>query len=311
MTLRAHLLVQNNEDTIERSIKSLLPLDCEIVIGNMGSRDKSIDICRDYSIKIFQVGNRKDYSIMRNQLLGEDWNLFIHPWEVLASGHESIIGVTSGTAYYLQVYQKQSINYEIRLWRNLKFQNPVFETIVCDDASCLDGVVVYALKLVKNDDQIELLESWKKQGTMEPYYYESYILFGNKKYKEFLETAKYYLSVESFSKSSIMLRYYMAQTYLYVYNNIEEAIKTLSPCIIARPLMAEFWCLLGDAYYKLKRYNKAKNLYENAYLLGSRRLNNDQWPLEISKYNEYPTKMIRSCEDCETGIQFSTPNLTH
>ena len=61
--------------------------------------------------------------------------------------------------------------------------------------------------------------------------------------------------------------------------------------------MAEFWCLLGDAYYKNRNYIKAMSFYENAIFLGSRRKTDDEWPLEISKYSEHPNKMIESCRN--------------
>jgi tetratricopeptide (TPR) repeat protein len=59
--------------------------------------------------------------------------------------------------------------------------------------------------------------------------------------------------------------------------------------------MAEFWCLLGDIYYKQNKYEKSIAFYQNAMDLGSRRKNSDTWPLEISKYKTYPSKMINNC----------------
>ena len=49
----------------------------------------------------------------------------------------------------------------------------------------------------------------------------------------------------------------------------------------------------------LTLYNKypiAKELYENAIVLGGRRMSNDVWPMDVSKYEEYPQTMISSCE---------------
>ncbi len=72
-------------------------------------------------------------------------------------------------------------------------------------------------------------------------------------------------------------------------------------CLAKKPTMAEFWCLLGDVYYDAKDYDKAKEFYENAVILGSRRLKDDGWPMEISKYKEYPQKMIEACKKIKTS----------
>jgi len=60
-------------------------------------------------------------------------------------------------------------------------------------------------------------------------------------------------------------------------------------------MMAEFWCLLADVYYAIKDYDRARIFYENGLILGSRRLKDDGWPMEISKYKEYPLNMIEGC----------------
>lgn len=61
-------------------------------------------------------------------------------------------------------------------------------------------------------------------------------------------------------------------------------------------MMAEYWCLLGDVYYQQSSYEKAKHFYENALVMGARRLRTDAWPMEISKYKAYPNKMMAACD---------------
>ena len=36
--------------------------------------------------------------------------------------------------------------------------------------------------------------------------------------------------------------------------------------------------------------------YENAIILGKKRASLDEWPVEISKYKEYPERMIDNCK---------------
>jgi hypothetical protein len=91
-----------------------------------------------------------------------------------------------------------------------------------------------------------------------------------------------------------MLKYYLSMVYLK-YKNYRTSLFHLLACIAVRPLMAEFWCLLGDIFYKQDKFIESKMFYDNAVILGSRRILSDEWPMEINKYKEYPEKMAESC----------------
>jgi hypothetical protein len=54
---------------------------------------------------------------------------------------------------------------------------------------------------------------------------------------------------------------------------------------------------LGDINFELKKYKKAFYFYENAIMLGKLRVNDDDLPIDIIKYKEYPEKMKINCKD--------------
>lgn len=93
--------------------------------------------------------------------------------------------------------------------------------------------------------------------------------------------------------SATMLRYYIALIKFGIFEDYQSALKQIIMCIEHNPLMAEFWCLLGDMYFKNKHYMKSKAFYDNAVILGNRRLQLDDWPMHISKYKSYPEKQIK------------------
>jgi tetratricopeptide (TPR) repeat protein len=101
----------------------------------------------------------------------------------------------------------------------------------------------------------------------------------------------------------VMTNYYCSMVYCYIKKNYQESIRFLMPCLAVKPTMAEFWCLLADIFYATKQYKKASSFYENALILGSKRLNSDDYPMEISKYKEYPQKMIESCEKIKSSTK--------
>ena len=164
------------------------------------------------------------------------------------------------------------------------------------------NIVILSGDCAPTDRDLSLAESWVERCPTipDPYYYRAAILLSRRKYGRFLADAEKYLFLEQSPGAAIsttMMRYYIAQVHCYNRRDHSEATRYLASCLMTRPLMAEFWCLLGDVYYHLlDAYDKAMEFYENAMVLGSRRLASDPYPMEISKYKTYPEMMIENCE---------------
>lgn len=298
MALRTHLLVKNNEKTIEKTLKSLIPLGGEIVVGNLGCRDNTLNICERYGAQIIDIGKKQSRSEIRNSLIGDEWNLWLHPWEVLIRGHDQIREPKKKGAFYVQIFQGSIITKEIRYWNGeFKFVNPAYETITAKDAIELPEAIVFAADAPNDKEEIsKIVDEWRQREptSNDPYYYQAFVYLEDKNYSAFANYANEYLIRESTSQAAIMLRYYLSQIQLYVQNNPKQATRNIMACITAHPLMAEFWCLLGDILYKQKKYDKAQSMYENALVLGTKRSNKDHWPIDIPKYREYPEKMLNN-----------------
>lgn len=299
MKITTHLLTKNNANTIESCLKSLVPLDGEIIIGDLGSEDDTISICKRYDAKIISItGNRNK---IRNEIVRKNknpWQMYLEPCDVLAVGHEAIMNLKEPNAYFIQVFQGDTISKETRIWNKscgIEFIQPVHETLNCKNEKFLPGVVIYSTG--NKYDISEEIEKWIKENPVgkEPKYYWAYNLLSQNKYKEFLKAGEEYLFLDSSGLSAIMLQYYMGIIQLHL-GDTKSASRSAVECIVVKPLMAEFWCLLGDCYYKSKQYKKSIYFYENAMILGKRRMINDLWPVEISKYKKHPTTMIESCK---------------
>lgn len=300
--LTIQILIKNHENTIEKCIESLMPLKGKISIADIGCSDNTIKICHKYKI-IPESYDLENFSQVRNQLIEKSsthWQMYIEPYEWLVNGHDEINQICSSNmqnSFSFEVAQGTIITKEIRLWhRNLLFVNPVFETIKDKNSIQISPLIVCDQHKIDTELRLSLIEKWKKDKptAIEPYYYQAltYLLKG--KYNEFIGFANHYLFKESIGMSSVMLRYYLAMVQGYQLNDVNEACRNLLTCIAQKPLMAEFWCLLGDLHYKIKQYSKAAEFYENAIILGNRRLNSDEWPIDVSKYKEHPNKMIEN-----------------
>ncbi len=303
LPLTIHMIINNDEATIRQSIESVMPLDCYFAIVNSGSRDKTASICREYTPNILRM-NQEDRGKLRNEMVElsrTNWQFYLEPWEVLVCGHESIKEIVTedmNLHYNCGVMQEDLLTKQIRLWRKdskAKFVNPVYE-IIRGPAAHSDAVL-YVLPHVANETP---LESWLKSNPLaaEPIYYKACRLLSLGKYKEFLANAGEYLFREKENTmSAIMTRYYCAIVQCYITKDMGEALKNVMTCIAERPLMAEFWCLLGDIYFHSKEFDKARAFYENAPILGGRRLQNDPWPMHLPKYDEYPKEMVGRCNE--------------
>jgi glycosyltransferase involved in cell wall biosynthesis len=303
--ITVQILTKNNEKTLEATLASVRSIADQILIADLGSTDNTLSLCRRFKAKVFPYKLQGDYSKIRNDLMQygrTEWNLFLQPWEVLVNGHEDLQGALEGSSYQVPVFQSNMLSKEIRIWRKLVFENPVFETLYDPKTKLFTNGLIYAKRA---DDHFEgkapILAQWKRTApaSSQPLYYEACLHLTESRYKEFITAAERFLFYEKVGVSAVMLKYYLALVRLYHFKDAGRAIQDILACLLAKPLMAEFWCLLGDAFYQRNQYNQAIIWYENAMMLGSKRLTNDEFPMEVEKYKKYPQAMIESCRSME------------
>lgn len=307
--LTIQMLVKNNEDTIEYTLESLMPLvhelNAEIIVGDLGCKDRTIEYCRTFGAKIVSLSLNDNLSKAKNHLIEKTdskWIFCIEPYETILKGTECFESAIhlKPASYKATIIQGDVVTEQIRLWHRdmkLRYKNPVFETL--SGPAQKSEICLVVANHDNSELQLELAKKWLDSNplTIEPMYYLACAYLARKNWKAFLDYANMYLHQEKRpSMSAIMTRYYCSMVKCYIEKNYQEAIQHLLPCLAERPLMAEFWCLLGDVYYTINQSEKARCFYENAAILGSRRLRDDDWPLEISKYKEYPEKMIEACD---------------
>lgn len=297
LMITTHIITKNNESTIKKCLDSIKDTG-EIIIGDMGSTDETINICKRYTNKIYQLPKRNNMADLRNDLIScskGDRQFYLEPWEALTSG--DIFDLTEFDSYYFFIINGNIVNKEVRLWKKgvAQFDGRVFESIDLDGV--FSNCVIYSSSSKKIDK--EIIKNWIEScpTKTEPYYYLACSFLNEFNYNEFLKCGNEYLFRETRqTMSSCMIKYYMAMVNCYQQNNLKKTLDLTISCLETKPLMAEFWCMLGDAFYKLSRdYVKAKCFYENAVILGSQRNLKDSWPIDLNKYDEYPKKMISSC----------------
>lgn len=304
--ITAQIIVQNDEATIESCIKSLIKHNnlFKFDIINIGSTDKTLEICNDYKLNITNIDNIKNYSSIRNQNLLKhktDFSMYIHPYEKLIYDENFYKVLNKKDCYLFKVIQSSILTKELRLWSNksIKFKNPIFEELTEKEGAQTNFIIVSNTNNYKLINSKSIINEWKKSEPLrpEPYYYEAFELLKDKDYLNFKNVADHYLFLDKSSKSSVMMRYYLSLIQLHCFNDINSAYSNVLKCILKKPLMAEFWCLLGDLFFKLNDNYRALEFYDNAIILGSQRKENDNYPLDIAKYKEYPEQMLKKLKN--------------
>jgi len=308
------MVIQNNEATISRLLDSLEPLHAQVMAANVGCADRTADICRERQVRVFEITNPTDMGRVRNKLISasrHDWNFWIEPWEVLTDARPVIRALeTPPAAYQFMVLGGEVATYEVRLWHKdlgLKFKNPVCEHLDIQEQEVKDlNCSIY--KDGSKELSLEAIQEWQKvhPASPEPYYYEAFYHLSHQNWEAFTNKATVYLfDRNNATQSTLMMKYYLAIVLCHIQHDARAAMKQIVECLIVKPLSAECWCLLGDVFYHLSRdYKKAVQFYKNALLLGSCRLKEETMPMEISKYQEYPRKMIAACKSVlESGSE--------
>ncbi len=303
--ITSHLIIRDNEQTICRALESLLPLGGKILVADVGCRDSTYRKCKKYGAELIKLSLEDDYSKVRNDMILHSqtgWQFYLDPWEILVAGHDEIkaIFMKDPCAFQVQCVQGDIMTKQIRLWHKgtrLQFENPFYESIT-GKATDIEAIIL-GENVDRCKEASDIITKWKNKMPLatEPYYYHACNLLTMRKWDEFLKIADHYLFHEKKALMPVTLtRYYCAMVQCYIKKDYPSALRNILNCLAVKPLMAEFWCLLGDVYYAQKNYEKAKTMYENAILLGSRRLRSDDWPTEIPKYDSYPEKMIEGCK---------------
>lgn len=296
--LTIQILTKNNAKTIVKTLESIESLEAEVIVGDLGSDDLTIDLCEIAGITVERLGDI-GRNVARNRLTRDGWNMALEPWEIILQGKQ-LIHQQNGRCAYASILNQKILTKEIRFWTpRMQFLNHTFETLAAqtDNES---GVILRSSGKRNPEEDLRLIEQWKQNSPMshQPYYYQACIELSQGKHEQFLGTANRFLVGSSVSMSTIMIRYYMSCVYLTHKKKVRPTLQNLNLCLCAQPLMAEFWCLLGDTYYHLlKKFEDAIEFYENAIILGGRRLKTDKWPMDITKYKEYPNKMMESCKN--------------
>lgn len=302
--LTVQILTRDNEKTLGKTLESIKSLEANVVVGDLGSKDSTLDVCSDHGVRVVRLDWGLDYSVARNSLINDGMNLMVEPWETLEGGHREIL--ESNGNFNLTVVKGGVVSKEIRLWKGLRFRNPVYETLDDDSAGYLpESVLVGSDWPDRRRESLEICEGWAegKPTSREPWYYLAFSHLALGQTDQFLRHSEKYMAMaDRFGPAEMQIAYRSAQA-MAGRGEYSRAAGMLAWCLFHRPSFSEFWCLAGDMFFLGGDVQKARAMYRNALAVGNRRSASDPCPLELSKCREHPEKMLEYLEKNNVGIQ--------
>lgn len=313
MKLSVAMIVKNEENNLDRTLKALMDLnkklDLEIIIVDTGSTDKTMDIARKYTDKLYEHKWSGNFSEMRNISLSYcsgDWVLVLDADEVLEDP-DKLIGflysdkgeLFNSATIRIRNYDKDDDKYTneaslIRLFRNskdLKYTGKVHEQPVYKKPLANSEVSFkhygysaddYELMNYKFERNKELLEDELKTAKGD---YKIYVLFQLSKTYSMAnknDTALKYIKkaydLEKKRKDKDTIHSFVYHWYASVLFNRKEYEKTIKICKEFEEYCddnLDLFYMMAISYSCREDFKAAYKYYDKYFCLREKRLDGE------------------------------------
>lgn len=316
MKLSIAMIVKNEERNLERTLKPLKELnkyiDTEIIIVDTGSEDKTIDIAKRYTHKVYFHKWNNDFAAMRNVSIGYctgDWILVLDADEYLYD--VEVLGklfnndeINEYNSAYIQIANfnkdiKNSVNngFITSLIRMFKNNTVKYEGIVHEQPKHELPVLYTNVRIVHygyDNNDYNLMEYKFKRNLellfkqLENNNSKSMIIYINFQisttyamHKDISEALKYIEIAYDKARNEIGKYIYVINRYchlLYNMSNYEELLDKAKEALKYKNDFLDFYFYLGTAYYNLNQYDEAIKAYEK-YLYCFEELSKNNIPI--------------------------------
>lgn len=285
------MIVKNEERCLERCLKSVENVVSEIIIVDTGSTDRTVEIARQFTDKIYTFEWINDFAAARNFAIEHasgDYILQLDADEYLCEGTEYLQEELDKSYYFLRIRNevgqgRAQTHLFVRLFRNqpsMRYEGKLHEQINLDKnknlpygyMNCviyhdgyLDEVVKEKNKGKRNMDIIKA--DIKSNPTPFNYYNLGLQYVHEKNYKE---------AVEAFKKSYSMAsnQTYTPRLLILLFNSLlhlkqyKQAMDVASDSALLYPNSPNMWYGLANVYYEMGFIEDAKICLERCLEIG-------------------------------------------
>ena len=241
--------------------------------------------------KYFELRNENrsgDLNIVKHKLPDGDYFFFRDGEKLITSNFEKdTIKGGVGIAY------KDFIRKELRICKreDLRFDNWHSEMLL-GDFSVNPTCFISAPATVELQNE----QSWmtEEPTNRSAQFYQVINLYYTKQYDKFISSADHLLFTHKIPlENELWLLLYMSYLYFFKYNLPNEGVRAISLALCKKPEMAEFWCIIGDYYYKNNMIEMSIKCYNYALQAGKLRDPSDVYFMFPKKYKEHPESVLK------------------
>jgi len=313
-----NIITTHNEPYLEKCLQSVSELNPEYVIGYTGDISKEeYKICLKYApYSTYVIEWNDNFSEVRNFIKNKTespWIIWIDSDETISPDSinkiiELIESGPKGLYHKFRLIHENTTMGQVRMFYNkdtIKWSYPIHERIIFDTLPIdhYDIEIIHHINNINRSSErnIRILKNvLSKDETNPEYHFYLAIEFHliGKQMKALLHAEKflYYINIEKIDIRKMYMRYLIAWINIFHIKNYQKAIEILLAQLIMNCNISEFWCLLGDAYLSLGKFDLAKQFYKNAITMGEFKYDN-MWLVDLDKYDKYPKSKIKYCEN--------------
>jgi len=255
MKLSIVYIVKNEEVMLEDSLKSVKGAD-EIIVFDTGSTDKTLEIAKKYTDKVYSEYEWNDnFAEARNLACDKatgDWILSMDAdWRLEDGGIEKIkeqIKDAKEDAFYLKLNSNGHIHNLLVLFRkHLRYQGEVHECIMSDNKAETDITINY-LSSPSRDPERNLRILQKSKKNSRNLFYLSKELMDHKKYQEAIDSFYDYLKIATWNEEMAEAYLCIAKCHWWLYEG-QKAREVCIHAIRCNPEFKEAYLWMAKLHY--------------------------------------------------------------
>lgn len=311
MKVALNLITTNNEPYLKDCLESVKKIKPEYTIVYNGKENsEELELCKQYTKNIIIQEWKENFSELRNVAIENTkspWILWLDSDEVIEDV-EMIKNINQMNSYHsFKLIHGSTTVSQLRLFRNdprIKWKYPVHEKIVPSNLPDWypDIKIIHKVNNIQRSSARNigiLLKELDKDPVNADYNFYlaiEYHLLGQQM-KALLYAEKFLLhcTIQEVNVRKMYIRYLISWIYTFHLRNYQKAIQIILGQIALNCNIAEFWCLLGDIYLKLGKYDHAYRFYENAIIMGKYK-HEHMWITDLDRYDNYPRFRMEQCK---------------
>lgn len=277
MKISLCMIVRNEERTLGRCLRSAEGLCDELIVVDTGSTDKTAEIAKEYTEKVFFLPWKDDFSYARNEAFTHaegDYLLWLDADDVVEGQNYAELKEFLEREQPDMVfcpYHAGGLVYErerfLRRDKNFRFAGRVHEAITPRGKVLRYPLAVTHLPIEKTDSRrnLNIYLKWAEEEPLSPrdLFYYGRELFYHRLYSEAVAVLEKMLKGDGWYVNKIAACETLARCFL-AQNEEERALEALFRSFLYGEPRAFILCRIGEIFFKKNRFREASFWYEGA-----------------------------------------------